>query len=33
MEMNTLEGYANARKWKQNDDDTWQIRRKDGLFV
>lgn len=32
MELNTLESYANARKWKDN-YGTWQIRKNDGTLA
>jgi hypothetical protein len=32
LELMSMEGFANARKWVCN-GDTWQIRRKDGTLV
>lgn len=32
LELNTLEGFAHARKWHY-EDGQWRIRRKDGTLV
>lgn len=32
LELMSMEGFANARKWLSN-NDIWQIRRKDGTLV
>lgn len=33
LELNTLEGFASARKWHCDGEYNWRIRRKDGTLV
>jgi hypothetical protein len=33
LELMSMEGYANARKWRITENDTWQIRKKDGTLA